>query len=103
MDHAALARPYDPADYVVPTLDGSGPKAAQVPKEVTGPDASWNVWPSRILDGCRDPLVALPDTTQIGGPVNEGLVAPIEDARRPDVPRSIGTGDLFRHLGSLRP
>ena len=57
MDHAALARPHDPTDYVIPTLDGSGPKAAHVPKEVTGPDASWNVWPSRILDGCREPLV----------------------------------------------
>ena len=57
MDHAALARPHDPTDYVVPTLDGSGPKAAQVPKEVTGPNASWNVWPSRVLDGCREPLI----------------------------------------------
>lgn len=57
MDHAALARPHDPTDYVIPTLDGSGPKAAHVPKEVTGPDASWNVWPSRILDGCREPIV----------------------------------------------
>jgi hypothetical protein len=57
MDHAALARPHDPTDYIVPTLDGSGPKAAHVPKEVTGPDASWNVWPLRILDGCREPLV----------------------------------------------
>ena len=57
MDHAAFARPHDPTDYFVPTLDGSGPKATHVPKGVTGPDASWNVWPLRILDGCREPLV----------------------------------------------
>ena len=48
-------------------------------------------------------LVALPDTTQIGGPVDEGLATPVEDAQRPDVPRCIGTGDLLRHVGSLRP
>ena len=56
IDHASLARPHDPADYVIPPLDGSGPRAADVPVDRTASDASWNVWPPRTLDGCREPL-----------------------------------------------
>jgi len=51
-----LARPHDPADYEIPELDGSGPKAADIPLDHTKPDASWNVWAPRTLDGCREPL-----------------------------------------------
>ena len=53
---AAYARPHDPADYELPELDGSGPKAADIPLDRTAPDASWDVWPPRTLDGCREPL-----------------------------------------------
>ena len=42
-----LARPHDPADYEIPELDGSGPKAADIPLDHTKPDASWNVWAPR--------------------------------------------------------
>ena len=52
----AYARPHDPADYERPDLDGSGPRAEDIPLDGTEPDASWNVWPQRTLDGCREPL-----------------------------------------------
>ncbi len=59
---AAYARPHDPADYLRPELDGSGPAAADIPLGRTAPDASWNVWPERTLEGCREPLAAgVPD------------------------------------------
>lgn len=59
---AGYARPHDPADYERPDLDGSGPKAADIPLDGTRPGASWNVWPERTLDGCREPLAAgVPD------------------------------------------
>lgn len=54
---AAYARPHDPADYVRPELDGSGPKAADIPLDGTKPDASWEVWAPRTLADCREPLV----------------------------------------------
>ena len=55
---AEYARPHDPADYEIPELDGSGPEAADIPLDSTAADASWDVWPPRTLDGCREPLVA---------------------------------------------
>jgi hypothetical protein len=59
---AGFARPHDPADYERPELDGSGPKTADIPLDGTQPDASWNVWPPRTLDGCREPLApGVPD------------------------------------------
>jgi len=59
---AAYARPHDRADYERPELDGSGPVAADIPLDSTAADASWNVWPARTLDGCREPLAAgVPD------------------------------------------
>lgn len=51
-----LARPHDPADYEIPELDGTGPKAADISLVQTKPDATWNVWPPRVLDGCHEPL-----------------------------------------------
>ncbi len=54
---AATARPHDPADYLLPELDGTGPAAVDIPLDSTKPDASWDVWPSRTLDGCHEPLV----------------------------------------------
>ncbi len=53
---AAAPRPPDPADYERPALDGSGPPPADVPLAHTAPDASLDVWPPRVLDGCREPL-----------------------------------------------
>ena len=53
----AYARPHDPADYVIPELDGSGLSASEIPLDGTAPDASWDVWPARTLEGCREPLV----------------------------------------------
>jgi len=53
---AAYARPHDPADYERPELDGSGPPAADIPLDSTKPDATWEVWAPRTLDGCREPL-----------------------------------------------
>ena len=59
---AAYARPHDPVDYERPELDGSGSKAADIPLDRTKPDASWDVWPPRTLDGCREPLApGVPD------------------------------------------
>jgi hypothetical protein len=55
---AAAPRPHDPADYVRPELDGSGPAAADIPLDGTKPDASLDVWPPRTLDGCCEPLAA---------------------------------------------
>lgn len=55
---ARYARPPDPADYEIPELDGSGPRAADISLESTAADASWNVWPARILGECREPLAA---------------------------------------------
>lgn len=54
---ATYARPHNPADYGSPDLDGSGPPASDIPLERTAPDATWNDWPSRTLDGCLEPLV----------------------------------------------
>ena len=65
IDFAALARPHDPADYVLPELDGSGPKAADIPLDGTADDASWNVWAPRTLDGCLEPLA--PDAPDLRG------------------------------------
>ena len=65
VDFAALARPHDPADYALPELDGSGPKAADIPLDGTADDASWNVWAPRTLDGCREPLA--PDAPDLRG------------------------------------
>ena len=53
---AAYARPHDPTDYELPELDGSGSRAADVPLDGTAADATWNDWPARTLDGCREPL-----------------------------------------------
>lgn len=53
---AAAARPHDPADYSRPALDGSGPAAGDIPLAGTKPGATLDVWPSRTLDGCREPL-----------------------------------------------
>lgn len=59
---ADTARPHDPVDYALPTLDGTGPTAADIPLDGTKPDASWDVWPPRTLDGCREPLApGVPD------------------------------------------
>jgi len=55
---AAAPRPHDPADYVRPELDGSGPAVADIPLDGTKPDASLDVWPPRTLDGCHEPLAA---------------------------------------------
>ena len=55
---AACARPHDPLDYERPLLDGSGPRAVDIPLDSTKPDASWDVWPPRTLDGCREPLAS---------------------------------------------
>ena len=59
---AATARPHDPEDYVLPELDGSGPATTEIPLDGTKPDATWDVWPARTLDGCREPLApGVPD------------------------------------------
>lgn len=59
---AAYARPHDPDDYGRPDLDGSGSKTADIPLERTKPDATWNIWPPRTLEGCREPLArGVPD------------------------------------------
>ncbi len=55
---AAYARPHDPADYELPELNGSGPKASDIPLDSTRRDASWAVWAERTLNGCREPLAA---------------------------------------------
>lgn len=62
---AAYARPHDPLDYERPALDGSGQPVADVPLDCTKPDATWDVWAPRLIDGCRDPLV--PDAPDMRG------------------------------------
>jgi hypothetical protein len=59
---ATAARPHDPADYEQPELDGSGPRAADIPLDGTKEGASLHVWAPRSLDGCREPLApGVPD------------------------------------------
>ncbi|MEM8621479.1 MAG: hypothetical protein AAGF73_17340 [Actinomycetota bacterium] len=62
---AATARPHDPDDYAIPDLDGTGPTAREIPLDHTAPDASWDVWPARTLDSCREPLA--PDVPDLRG------------------------------------
>lgn len=59
---AAAPRPHDPADYVRPVLDGSGPLAKDFPMGHTAPGASLFEWAPRVLDGCTEPLApGVPD------------------------------------------
>ncbi|MEM9513372.1 MAG: hypothetical protein AAGA42_00830 [Actinomycetota bacterium] len=59
---ADTARPHDPADYLIPQLDGSGAAAADIPRDGTKPGASWDVWAPRTLAGCGEPLASgVPD------------------------------------------
>ena len=59
---AAAARPHDPADYVLPELDGSGAMTADFPLGKTEPGASLDVWPARVMEGCTEPLArGVPD------------------------------------------
>jgi hypothetical protein len=59
---AAAARPHDPADYVLPELDGSGALTADFPLGKTQPGASLDVWPARVMDGCTETLApGVPD------------------------------------------
>jgi hypothetical protein len=59
---AAAARPTDAADYERPELDGSGLNAADIPLDGTADGASLDVWPSRTLAACNEPLApGVPD------------------------------------------
>ena len=71
---ASAARPHDPADHERPELDGSGPRAADIPLDGTRPGASLDVWPPRTLDGCREPLApGVPDLRGVWE-VDEGRI-----------------------------
>jgi len=97
---AAAARPHDPADYVRPELDGSGPKASDIPLDGTKSDASLDVWPARTLDGCREPLAqGVPDLRGVWEVVEgrmKGHVERIEQAGNRIVIATAGLGhDMF--------
>ena len=96
---ATAARPYDPADYERPELDGSGPRAADIPLDGTTAGGSLDVWPPRTLDGCREPLAeGVPDMRGVWEVTQgrmEGHVERIEQAGNRIV---ITTGGLVHDM-----
>ena len=96
---AAHARPHDPADYVVPELDGSGPSAAEMPMVRTAPDASWDVWPPRVLDGCREPLApGAPDLRGVWEVVDGRMTGHVERVEQAGNRICITTGGLVHDM-----
>lgn len=96
---AALARPHDPADYARVELDGSGAAAATIPLARTAHDASWNVWPPRILDACREPLVTgAPDLRGVWECYEGPMVGHVERVEQAGNRITITTGGLVHDM-----
>ena len=96
---AAYARPHDPADYERPELDGSGPAAADIPLDKTAPDATWNHWPERTLDGCREPLASgVPDLRGVWEVVDGRMTGHVERVEQAGNRITITTGGLVHDM-----
>ena len=96
---AAYARPHDPVDYERPDLDGSGPKAADSPLDGTKPDASWNAWPARTLDGCREPLApGVPDLRGVWEVYEGRMTGHVERIEQAGNRITITTGGLVHDM-----
>ena len=96
---ASWARPHDPADYERPELDGSGLPAADVPKDFTAPDASWEVWPARSLDATREPLApGVPDLRGVWECVDGAMTGHVERIEQAGNRITITTGGLVHDM-----
>lgn len=96
---AAYARPHDPADYLVPELDGSGPAVAEMPMVRTAPDASWDVWPARVLAGCHEPLApGAPDLRGVWEVVEGRMTGHVERVEQAGDRICITTGGLVHDM-----
>lgn len=96
---AAYARPHDPADYERPELDGSGPTTTDIPLDGTRPDASWNVWPPRTLDGCREPLApGVPDLRGVWEVYEGRMTGHVERIEQAGNRITITTGGLVHDM-----
>ena len=96
---AAYARPHDPVDYERPELDGSGPAAADIPLDKTAPDATWNHWPERTLDGCREPLApGVPDLRGVWEVLEGRMTGHVERVEQAGNRITITTGGLVHDM-----
>ena len=96
---AAAPRPHDPADYERPELDGSGPRASEIPLDGTKPDASLDVWPPRTLDGCREPLApGAPDLRGVWEVVEGRMKGHVERIEQAGNRLTISVGGLVHDM-----
>ena len=96
---ATSARPHDPADYARPELDGSGPAAADIPLDGTKPGATLDVWPPRILDGCREPLTdGVPDLRGVWEVVDGRMKGHVERIEQAGNRITISVGGLVHDM-----
>lgn len=96
---AAAPRPHDPVDYELPELDGSGPKAAEIPLDGTKPDASLQVWPPRTLDGCHEPLtLGAPDLRGVWECYDGHMLGHVERVEQAGNRITITTGGLVHDM-----
>ena len=96
---AAAARPHDPVDYQRPELDGTGPRAADIPLDGTQPGASLDVWPQRTLEGCREPLAdGVPDLRGVWEVVDGRMKGHVERIEQAGNRITITTGGLVHDM-----
>lgn len=96
---AAAARPHDPADYERPELDGTGPKATDIPLDSTKEGASLRVWPPRVLDRCREPLApGAPDLRGVWECFDGRMAGHVERIEQAGNRISIATGGLVHDM-----
>ena len=96
---AAYPRPHDPDDYVLPELDGSGPKAADIALDRTAPDASWERWAPRTLDRCREPLApGAPDLRGVWECFDGPMTGHVERVEQAGNRITITTGGLVHDM-----
>ena len=96
---AAAAWPHDPADYTRPDLDGSGPRAADIPLDGTKPGASLDVWPARTLAGCLEPLApGAPDLRGVWEVVEGRMTGHVERVEQAGNRITITVGGLVHDM-----
>jgi hypothetical protein len=96
---AAAARPYDPADYERPELDGSGKQTADISLDGTKPGASLDVWAPRTLDGCFEPLApGVPDLRGVWEVYEGKMTGHVERIEQAGNRITITTGGLVHDM-----
>ena len=96
---AAAARPLDPRDYERPVLDGTGKATTDIPLDHTAPGASLDVWPSRTLDGCHEPLApGVPDLRGVWEVVDGRMRGHVERIEQAGNRITISTGGLVHDM-----